>query len=69
MGADYGGPRKARPRERVENEVRLETGYCEAWANECVTRSLSLEAQSFWRAEREQNFLGEWVENKIRLDA
>lgn len=39
MRADYGGPCKARPRERVENEVR------------------DLEAQLFWRAEREQNFL------------
>lgn len=26
--ADYGGPYKARPRERVENEVRLDAGYC-----------------------------------------
>lgn len=28
MRADYGGPCKARPRERDEGEVRLDAGYC-----------------------------------------
>ena len=60
MRADYGGPYKARPRERVENEVRLDAGYCGDMRpldenKRSVVRGL--EAQSFWRAEREQNFL------------
>ena len=65
--ADYGGPYKARPRERVENEVRLDAGYCGDMRpldenKRSVVRGL--EAQSFWRAEREQNIL-EHCQEKI----
>ena len=61
MRADYGEPYKARPRERVENEVRLDADYCgdlrPLREDKCNARSLNLETQLFWRVKREQNFL------------